>query len=75
MVDHPDAARVETIAGEQETCLVVSTHPSDVGIVIGAGGRTARSLRSLLTVIGGKHKRRFSLELPEGERSQAPEPG
>ena len=64
LVNYPEESRVETIAGEDETRLVVFVHPSDVRMVIGMGGRTARSLRTVLSILSQKHKHRFSLDIP-----------
>lgn len=49
VVDHPDQVRVDSRDTARGELLEVRVHPSDLGRVIGRGGRTAQALR---TVIG-----------------------
>ncbi|XPP26231.1 MAG: RNA-binding protein [Leucobacter sp.] len=49
IVDHPDEVRVDSRETGRGELLEVRVHPRDLGRVIGRGGRTAQSLR---TVIG-----------------------
>jgi hypothetical protein len=67
LVDDPDQLRVT--AKPHDDCLVlqVSVAPEDVGRVIGRGGTTARSLRSLVTAAAGKHKLRCELVIGNGK--------
>ena len=65
LVDLPDQVVVKEIQGEQTTVLELRVAPSDLGKVIGKQGRTARSVRTLLGVIGMKLNRRFTLEILE----------
>lgn len=48
IVDHPDRVRVDARDGSRGDVLEVRVHPSDLGRVIGRGGRTASSLRTLV---------------------------
>ncbi len=48
LVDNPDDVQITEVAREGETIYRVSLHPSDVGLVIGKGGRTIGSIRSLI---------------------------
>ena len=48
LVDNPDDVQITEIPGEHETTYRVSLHPADVGLVIGKGGRTIGSIRSLI---------------------------
>ena len=49
IVEFPDDVRVDSRGLRRGRVLEVRVHPSDLGKVIGRGGRTARALR---TVIG-----------------------
>lgn len=49
IVDHPDRVRVELRENSRGDVLEVRVHPSDLGRVIGRGGRTAQSLRTVVT--------------------------
>jgi predicted RNA-binding protein YlqC (UPF0109 family) len=48
LVDNPDDVQITEVSREGETIYRVSLHPSDVGLVIGKGGRTIGSIRSLI---------------------------
>jgi len=67
LVDHPEAIRVETESFEAETVLRLFVHPDDLGKVIGKQGRTARSLRTILSAAGSKVQHRFSLDVQSDE--------
>lgn len=65
LVDTPDSVAVNEIAGEHATVFELRVADTDLGKVIGKQGRTARSLRTLLTAVGTKMNRRFTLEILE----------
>ena len=62
---HPADVVVNEVAGEQATVLELRVAPDDVGKVIGKQGRTARSIRTILSAAGMKLNRRFTLEILE----------
>ncbi len=65
LVDNPDQVIVKPIEGEQTTVLELRVAQSDLGKVIGKQGRTARSIRTILSAAGMKLKKRFTLEILE----------
>jgi hypothetical protein len=65
LVDNPDEVSVRAIEGEQTTVLELRVAESDLGKVIGKQGRTARSIRTILSAAGMKLKKRFTLEILE----------
>jgi predicted RNA-binding protein YlqC (UPF0109 family) len=65
LVDLPDEVVVNPIEGEQTTVLELKVAKSDLGKVIGKQGRTARSIRTILSAGGMKLKHRFTLEILE----------
>lgn len=65
LVDAPDTVAVRETKGEQVTVYELKVAPEDIGKVIGKQGRTARSMRTLLSAVGNKLNRRFSLEILE----------
>jgi predicted RNA-binding protein YlqC (UPF0109 family) len=65
LVDTPASMAVNEVAGEHATVYELRVAESDLGKVIGKQGRTARSLRTLLTAVGTKMNRRFTLEILE----------
>jgi len=65
LVDNPDQVVVNAIEGEQTTVLELRVAQPDLGKVIGKQGRTARSIRTILSAAGMKLKKRFTLEILE----------
>lgn len=65
LVDSPDEVSVTAVEGEQTTVFELRVAQSDLGKVIGKQGRTARSIRTILSAAGMKLKRRFTLEILE----------
>ena len=72
LVDNPDSVVVEAIHEQEGTVLRLHVAPSDVGKVIGKQGRTARSLRTILSAASMKIKHRYALDIVEegGTRGQ-----
>jgi len=65
LVDEPEQVAVRAIDGEQVTVLELSVSANDLGKVIGKQGRTARSIRTILSAAGMKLKKRYTLEILE----------
>ncbi|MBI4090875.1 MAG: KH domain-containing protein [Candidatus Komeilibacteria bacterium] len=70
LVDNPDDVQVERTIDEMGVLLILKVNPKDMGQIIGKEGQTARSLRTLLRVIGAKNNARVNLKIyePEGSR-------
>ena len=65
LVDDPDQVFVRSIEGEQTTVFELRVAKSNLGKVIGKQGRTAGSIRTILSAAGMKLKKRFTLEILE----------
>ncbi len=65
LVDFPEDVSVHQNPGAHTVVLVVSTHSSDVGKVIGTKGVHANAIRTLLNAVAGKHRIRFQLDINE----------
>lgn len=65
LVDNPESVSVEAIPEHDGTVLRLRVAQSDVGKVIGKQGRTARSLRTILSAASMKMKHRFTLDIVE----------
>ena len=65
LVDDPANVSVEAIAEGESTVIRLRVAQSDVGKVIGKQGRTARSMRTILSAASMKLKHRFSLDIVE----------
>jgi uncharacterized protein len=65
LVDVPDKVEVNQVDGQQSTVLELKVDPSDLGKIIGKQGRTARSIRTILSAVSMKENRRYTLEILE----------
>ena len=65
LVDNPDQVSVRLIEGEQVAVFELRVAKSDLGKVIGKQGRTATSIRTILSAAGMKLKKRCMLEILE----------
>ena len=74
LVDNPDDVQVERTIDEMGVLLTLKVNPADMGQIIGRDGQNARSVRTLLRVIGAKNNARVNLKIfePEGSRKPAP---
>lgn len=74
IVDHPDDVKLERTVDEMGVLLTLHVHPEDMGEVIGRNGNTAKSLRTLLRIVGLRRNARVNLKIaePEGGRGPAP---
>lgn len=70
IVGHPDDVRVERTIDERGVLLTLHINQADMGYVIGRQGQTARSIRTLLKIVGAKNNARVNLKIyePEGSR-------
>jgi predicted RNA-binding protein YlqC (UPF0109 family) len=65
LVDRPEAVEVREVDGEQTAVLELRVAQDDLGKVIGKQGRTARSIRTILSAAGMKLRKRVVLEILE----------
>jgi predicted RNA-binding protein YlqC (UPF0109 family) len=65
LVDDQEAVDVREIDRAGLTLIEIRVAADDMGKVIGKQGRTVRALRSLVTAVGIKRKRRLALEIVE----------
>jgi uncharacterized protein len=63
LVDHPDQVVVTEIAGESNSLIELRVAKEDIGKVIGKEGRTAQSMRTLLTAVSTKIGKRAHLDI------------
>jgi predicted RNA-binding protein YlqC (UPF0109 family) len=64
MVDKPEDVSVEVVCVPGGMVLRYLVAPGDVGKLIGAQGRNARSLRVIIAAIGMGAKLRINLDIP-----------
>jgi uncharacterized protein len=63
LVHEPDQVRVETVTEGDGSLVTLLVSNSDFANVIGPNGRTARSLRTVLTAFGKRHHERLMLDI------------
>ncbi len=73
IVTNPDAVKVTRSIDEKGVLLELTVDPSDMGVIIGKEGKTAKSIRTLLRVLGSKNDSRVNLKIvePEGAAPKA----
>ena len=65
LVDNPDKVEVTEIIGEQSSVIELRVAKEDLGKVIGKQGRTAQSIRTILSAASAKTHKRAVLEILE----------
>ena len=65
LVDYPDAIEVREVVGEQTSVFELRVAKEDLGKIIGKQGRTAKSIRHILSASSAKLNKRAVLEIIE----------
>jgi predicted RNA-binding protein YlqC (UPF0109 family) len=65
LVDYPEQVEVSEVQGEQTSVIELKVAKDDLGKIIGKQGRTARSIRTILSAASAKIKKRSVLEIVE----------
>jgi hypothetical protein len=65
LVDNPDAVTVTEVVGDNAVVFELRVGKGDLGKVIGKQGRTARSMRTLLSAAASRSGKRAVLEILE----------
>ena len=81
LVDTPDEVKTVRTVDEMGVLLTLEVSAADMGKIIGRQGNTAKSIRTLLRVVGMKNNSRVNLKINEpvgglksAERMAAPAP-
>jgi len=71
IVDKPDKVKTERKVDEMGVLIELTVDPEDMGKIIGKEGKTAKSIRTLLRVLGAKEHARVNMKIiePEGDRA------
>ena len=70
IVNNPNDVRTERTVDERGVLITLYINPADMGYVIGRQGQTARSVRTLLRIVGAKTNARVNLKIYEPEESR-----
>lgn len=69
LVGHPEDVTVKRSVDDMGILLELTVNPDDMGKVIGKAGATAKSIRTLLRVLGSRDDARVNLKIIEPEGS------
>lgn len=67
LVNYPDDVQVRRSVDDMGVLLELTVNPEDMGKVIGKAGATAKSIRTLLRVLGSRNDARVNLKIIEPE--------
>ncbi|HOC96383.1 MAG TPA: KH domain-containing protein [bacterium] len=72
IVQYPEDVKIDRTVDEMGVLLTLHINPADMGQIIGRKGQTARSIRTLLKIVGAKNNARVNLKIvePEGSRPE-----
>src|SRR5665213_895664 len=75
LVTQPEAVEVKRSVDDMGVLLELTVDAADMGKIIGRAGATAKSIRTLLRVLGAKNDERVNLKIiePEGGEVVVPE--
>jgi len=65
LVDSPDEVSVNEVEGEQTSVMELRVAKGDLGKIIGKHGKTAQSIRTILSAASAKLGKRAVLEIIE----------
>ena len=69
IVEKPEAVEVERTVDEMGVLISLKVDKEDMGKLIGKNGQTAKSIRTLLRIIGSKNNARVNLKIVEPEEA------
>ncbi len=73
LVDSPEEVLVEAVKRDENTVLRLHVSQLDIGKVIGKQGRTAHSMRTILSAVSMKYHHRYTLDIVERDVDAEPD--
>ena len=71
IVNNPEKVEITRTVDEMGVLITLKVDKEDMGRIIGKDGQTAKSLRTLLRVIGSRSEKRINLKVLEPEGGEA----
>ena len=65
LVSHPEAVEVTEVEGDAASLVALRVAKEDLGRVIGKKGKTAKSIRTIVTAVATRTNRRVVLDIVE----------
>lgn len=75
IVNNPNDVKTTRIIDERGVLITLDVNAADMGYVIGRQGQTARSIRTLLKIVGAKNNARVNLKINEPIGGRGPGAG
>jgi len=72
LVQKPEAVKVDKKLDERGVLLTLQVDKEDMGMIIGKSGSTAKSIRTLIRIVGRKNNAHVNLKIEEPEGSERP---
>ena len=72
IVNNPNDVKTTRTVDERGVLITLDINASDMGYVIGRQGQTARSIRTLLKIVGAKNNARVNLKINEPVGGRGP---
>jgi predicted RNA-binding protein YlqC (UPF0109 family) len=72
IVNNPNDVKTTRTVDERGVLITLDINPGDMGYVIGRQGQTARSIRTLLKIVGAKNNARVNLKINEPVGGRGP---
>lgn len=72
IVSNPEAVKVTRTTDEMGVLLELMVDASDMGLLIGRSGSTAKAIRSLVRIVGMKNNARVNLRILEPDGTSRP---
>ncbi len=72
IVNNPSDVKTTRTIDERGVLITLDVNPADMGYVIGRQGQTARSIRTLLKIVGAKNNARVNLKINEPAGGRGP---
>lgn len=74
IVNNPNDVKTTRTIDERGVLISLDVNAADMGYVIGREGQTARSIRTLLKIVGAKNNARVNLKINEPVGGRGPNP-
>jgi len=65
LLSHPEDLKIGHVVDDKGILLTISANQSDMGLIIGKGGATANSLRTILRQYGSLHEKHISVKITD----------
>ena len=72
LLAHPEELKIDHVVDDKGILLTVTAHQADMGRIIGKGGATANSIRTLVRQYGGLIEKHISVKITDPVGSEKP---